>query len=234
MSGEAWQAKAWHGRDGKGADWQARLGVVRQGLERRGRPGPAWMGEAGTGQAWIGRLGWAGIGGARNGQAGKLYRSKTMNSDKRQLYLERMKSLEDSTGRLTVDAVIKDAMDPDSPFHSEFEWDQTKASYAHWRYQGRKLITSVFTIEQTDVSTVIAVHYHRDPACTDREQGYRSITALRSDEDAARAALCNAFKSAGDMLRRAREFAIALKMDKEVDTLINGVVELRNRAQATQ
>jgi hypothetical protein len=153
-----------------------------------------------------------------------------MTGEKREEIRQRLADLEKAnSGRLTPAAVVEDARKPSSPLHDQFEWDKSKAAYAHWLEQARTLITSVYYVHKTEQTTVKAVFYHRDPNAAGNEQGYVSVPTLRSDEESARAALVEAFRAVGDMLRRAQQLAIVLEMDGEVAALLNGVVELRQR-----
>lgn len=156
-----------------------------------------------------------------------------MTKEKREQIRARLSELE-KDGRLTPDAVVADAKKPTSPLHDQFEWDKGKAAYSWWLEQARTLITSVRVIQRTEQTTIKSVYYVRDPSAMAGEQGYVSVTSLRSDEDSARAALVDAFSAAGDMLRRARELAVVLSLDAEVDALISGVVELRGKVRAQQ
>jgi hypothetical protein len=132
-------------------------------------------------------------------------------------------------GRLTPEAVVADAKCKDSPLHGHFTWDIKKAAYAHWIEQARTLITSVRIEMRTDTTVVSAVAYIRDPAAAGKQQGYVSVEQLRTDKDLARDALVSEFGRVADMLRRARELATALDVEKEVDELLNDVVGLRQR-----
>ena len=155
-----------------------------------------------------------------------------MDKAKRDAIRARLAQIETKhKGRLTPDAVVDDAKDKKSPLHDQFEWDDSKAAAAHRLAQARRLIVSVLVTTTTTTTIVEAPYYVRDPNAASNEQGYVSVPTLRSDQDYARAALIDAFKSAGDMLRRARELAIVLEMHEEVDTLINGVLDLRQRVE---
>lgn len=139
----------------------------------------------------------------------------------------------DGNGKLTPEAVVEAAKDADSPLHDQFTWDVEAAAHEHWLDQARALIVSVRYIVKNEHSTINAVYYHRDPNAASHEQGYVSVPTLQTDEDMARAALVEAFRRVGDELRRAQQLAIVLAFDKEVEELLNGVVELRQRiAQA--
>ena len=147
---------------------------------------------------------------------------------------ERLADLElQGGGRLTPNAVLEDAKDPDSPLHDSFEWDDEKAAHAHRIEQARALITSVRVVQRTDKTAVRAVFYVRDPSAENDEQGYVSTTTLRSDADSARAAIVAEFSRVADMLRRAREIAKALECEDEVESLVRSVVDLRDRVQAS-
>ena len=94
---------------------------------------------------------------------------------------ERLTDLElQGGGRLTPNAVLDDAKDPDSPLHDSFEWDDEKAAHAHRIEQARALITSVRVVQRTDKTAVRAVFYVRDPSAENDEQGYVSTSTLRS------------------------------------------------------
>lgn len=132
-------------------------------------------------------------------------------------------------GRLTPRAVVVDAKDPSSPLHPYFEWDVTKAAEAHWLEQARTLITSVHVVFRTESKSVRSVYYVRDPSAAAHEQGYLSVKTLRTDADLARQALVSEFTRVADLLRRARELAVALDSANEVESLLQSVIGLRQR-----
>lgn len=132
-------------------------------------------------------------------------------------------------GVLTPRAVVEDAKDPSSPLHDQFTWDVKKAAYQYWLDEARAVIVSVQYISQTETTVVRSVFYHRDPNAAGTEQGYVSVPTLRSDADMARKSLVDTFRSIGDDLRRARQYALALGLEHEVEALLSGVVELRDR-----
>lgn len=156
-----------------------------------------------------------------------------MTNDKREQIRLRLEAIENANaGRLTPDAVLADARDPESPLHDQFEWDKDKASQAYWIEQARELITSVRVIVKTETTTVRSVYYVRDPSAEHDEQGYVSVKRLRTDADMAREALVAEFSRVADMLRRAREMAVVLEMQGEVDELVTGIVGIRQRIEA--
>ena len=53
-------------------------------------------------------------------------------------------------GELTPEDVVKDARNPNSPLHSHFEWDDTRAAEQHRLNQARNLIRSVVAIYTSD------------------------------------------------------------------------------------
>lgn len=132
-------------------------------------------------------------------------------------------------GILTPQAVVDDAEKPGSPLHDQFEWNNTKAAYEFRLDQARALIVTVKYIFRTEKTTVRAVYYHRNPNAAGNEPGYVGIPTLRSDEDMSRSALCDAFRRVGDELNRARQLAIALDLDREVEQLLNAVMDIRRK-----
>ena len=130
-------------------------------------------------------------------------------------------------GRLTPEAVVKDAKQKDSPLHSKFPWDVKQAAYQHWLDVARRLIVSVQVVIKTEHTRVRTPYYVRDPAAGSSEQGYVSVAKLRTEADMARDVLVAEFGRVADMLRRARNLAVALNAEPEVDALITKVVGLR-------
>ena len=49
-------------------------------------------------------------------------------------------------GRVTAEKTEKIARDKNSPIHKYFEWDDTKAAYAHRLYQARSLINALYVV----------------------------------------------------------------------------------------
>jgi hypothetical protein len=150
--------------------------------------------------------------------------------DKRNAIKERLEQIAKANGgKLRAADVVADAKKADSPLHDHFEWDTKKAAYAYWIRQARVLITSVTIRVHTETTTVESVYYVRDPESKSSEQGYVSVTELRSDEDRARESLVAEFTRIADLLRRVRGLAAALAVENEVETLLRSVVGLRNR-----
>ena len=138
----------------------------------------------------------------------------------------------DHGGRLTPEAVVAHARAPNSPLHDQFEWDVKKASYRYWIQQARTLITSVMVVQKTEKTTVSAVYYVRDPSAEPSDQGYVSIEKLKSDVDMAREAIVEEFSRAAAMLRRAKNLAAILKIEEDVDELIEHVHRVHKTAES--
>ena len=153
-----------------------------------------------------------------------------MTAEQRKAVAERLALIEEAGGgRLTPDAVVADAKDPESPLHDHFTWDVKKAAYAHWLDQARELITSVRVIIKTDKSMVRSVFYVRDPSADAKQQGYVNVQRLRGDADMAREALVDEFSRVASMLHRARELARVLGAESEIEPLLSQIVDLRKR-----
>lgn len=153
-----------------------------------------------------------------------------MSPEQRDAIKRRLSEIEKANGgRLTPDDVVADARKKDSPLHAHFEWDIKKAAAAHWIEQARNLIVSVRVVVRTEHTKVSAPYYVRDPNADAQQQGYVSVPRLRTDQDMARDALLSEFGHVAAALRRARAIAAALDAVDEVDSLLQGVVGLRQR-----
>lgn len=141
---------------------------------------------------------------------------------------ERLAELEkEGGGILTPEAVVQDAKRKDSPLHQHFTWDVKKAAHAYWLDQARTLIRSVRYEHRTETRVIRAVAYVRNPESEPKEQGYVSVSRLRGDVDLSREAVAHEFARAAAALARARELAVVLGIEDEVDKLIDGVNSLR-------
>jgi len=141
----------------------------------------------------------------------------------RQAIAAELERLEDQHGSLTPDIVVAAAREPDNPLHRcpEFlGWDAEKASEAYYLAAARRIIASVHIIVRTETTRVSIPAYIRDPEKTSNEQGYRSVSRLKSEEDSARAAIVEEFARAGAHLKRARDLATYLGSSEEIDDLI--------------
>jgi hypothetical protein len=125
----------------------------------------------------------------------------------------------EAVGVITPEAVVHEAMKPDSPLHGRFEWDKDKAAWSAWIDTARSLIRSVRIEVTTTQVTVSAVAYVRDPRCEAEQQGYISVVTLRTDADLAREALVQEFGRAAAYLKRARDLAVVLSLEAEVEGL---------------
>jgi hypothetical protein len=150
--------------------------------------------------------------------------------EERSLVRARLARIEaDNDGRLTPDAVLVDAQDPESPLHDYFEWDNDKAAAAYRIEQARTLITSVRVTIKTETRSVRSVYYVRDPSAENQQQGYVSVDRLRTDADLAREAIVAEFARVADLLRRARELAAVLGAEHDVESLLQSVIGMRQR-----
>ena len=156
--------------------------------------------------------------------------AKAMTPEQREAVRQRLVQIEQANGgRLTPDDVVKDAKKPSSPLHEHFEWDVKKAAAQYWIEQARTLITSVRIVTRTETTNISSVFYVRDPSAASDEQGYVSVSKLRTDTDLAHEAIVAEFSRVAALLRRARELAIVLNATEEIDDLLGQVIGLRER-----
>lgn len=68
-----------------------------------------------------------------------------------------LQAIYDRDGKLTAEAVIAEASDPDSPLHGQFEWDDVTAGHS-WRLtQARRLIARCRIVVETSPEKQIKV-----------------------------------------------------------------------------
>lgn len=132
------------------------------------------------------------------------------------------------SGKLTAHDVVRAARNPESPLHSCFEWDDSKAA-EQWRLeQARSLIRSVeVRITVQDGGTVSVPVYVRDPARDTEEQGYTALESIKGDPDAARAMLYVEMTRVEGLLSRAEGIAAACGLGPQVERLAKRTKALR-------
>lgn len=141
------------------------------------------------------------------------------------MQIAHVKAMEDERGGLTPAMVVADAKREESPLHGLFDWDQTKAAEAHWIDHAREVIRAVKIVVTTETTTVKAPHYVRDPDADG--QGYRSVMALQRDPASARQALIDELTRAAGVVTRARNLALALGLEQEVDVMLQHILGLQ-------
>lgn len=154
-----------------------------------------------------------------------------MNRNKLHPIQARLMKIEDRDGRLTPESVVRDARNPKSPLHGEFEWNDNKASEAYRLLQARRLIR-VRVEYQLVTHTIRASAFIRDPTAAPREQGYRSVIKLRGERDHAIAALRSEAERAAAHLQRTRDLALALDIESELDSILEEFSTFRMTALA--
>lgn len=137
-----------------------------------------------------------------------------------------------NNGKLTPDLVVQDAEQSDSPLHELFEWDDGVAGHKYRIEQARNVITSVRVVITTENKTFSSVFYTRDPSAEPNEQGYVSLTTLKSDKDLARESVVMEFSRAAAYLERARVHAEALGLAEDVDALLVDVNKFKDAVKA--
>jgi hypothetical protein len=130
-------------------------------------------------------------------------------------------------GRQTAEAILADAKRLESPLHELYDWDVQTAAEAHWLDRTRALIRMVKIVVHTETHTYRIPRYVKDPELPAREQGYTSLEHLRVDATLSRRALATELERVTSSLRRARNIALGLDLEEEVDRLLTVVSGLR-------
>lgn len=142
--------------------------------------------------------------------------------------VERLRGLQHDDGRLDPREVVEDARDPASPLHDSFEWDESTAAEQYRLLQARRLIGSVKFLINVNRVPMPAPVYVRDPD----NVVYRTVVALRSDEDKARAAVTAEMARVQNAIKRAKTLAAALGVAGELDRIDEMIESLVRRVRS--
>jgi hypothetical protein len=140
--------------------------------------------------------------------------------------IERLKSLE-VDGRLTPGAVLADARSPESPLHVLYDWDVERAAHRAWIARTREIIGAVVYHITTSMIDVKVPGYVRDPSLPSKIAGYRTLTSLQTDPEAAAEALRDELTRAAGTVHRARVIAVALGLQDRLDDLLTQITGLQ-------
>lgn len=137
-----------------------------------------------------------------------------------------LRRLQRDDGRVLPADVVDAARDPASPLHAHFTWDDDRAAGLRRLDEARALIRRV-RIEVTvrDIPLIVPA-YVRDPELDPRHAGYIETTRLRTEEDAARAAIVAEMQRVAHAVRRAKSLAIVLGVAdaiEQIETIARGV-----------
>lgn len=154
-----------------------------------------------------------------------------MNGDaKVQAVRARLARLLAADGVLTPRAVVKDAKNPKSPLHSEFEWDDSAAAERYRLAQARDLIARVHVHVETRTRHVRVPEYVRNPDADAREQGYVPVATLKTDRAKALDVLRNEAERTAALLQRTRDLAVALDLEGELDPILESFAAFKEHA----
>lgn len=144
--------------------------------------------------------------------------------------IERLQQLQDASGVITPDDVLADAVNPESPLHDQFDWDDSSAARKYRLDQARTLIRSVRLVLTEKKHQIQSIAYVRSPDAGSKEQGYVSSIVLRDDKARARQALIGELQRAEAALQRAYDVANAVGLSGEVDKLLAQIRNVRAAA----
>src|SRR5512136_653723 len=103
---------------------------------------------------------------------------------------DRLRELEiQNSGLLTPDIVLKDAQDPTSVLHEEFEWDDAKAAHSYRVDQARELIRSVRYVEVTTKMELSSPNYVSVTVPPGNQRAFMSLDKIKQSKEMAKEAI---------------------------------------------
>lgn len=88
-------------------------------------------------------------------------------------------------GRLTPEAVVKEAEDPSSPLHGEFVWDNTEAARLYRLQQARQLIRVVKVEVRVEHKVLSVPRFVHDETLEKGQRGYVEAQKLKGHREIA-------------------------------------------------
>lgn len=133
-------------------------------------------------------------------------------------------------GRITPKRLVDAARDKKHPLHKDFPWDDKLAAEKFRLDIARDIIQSVRVVVTTSTQRVSSVGYIRDPSVGPHAQGYISVARLQTDSDLAYEALQQEANRIQSMVERARQFAVVVNLEDELEDILRSIARLRSAA----
>ena len=137
---------------------------------------------------------------------------------------------EQGNGRLTPEAVVRDAEDPLSPLHAKiFAESEQEAAYQRRLELARQLIRSVRVNVTIDHRSVSVVGYVHDPAT--HASGYVPTASLVNERERALEVVLREFHRVEAIITRSREIATVLGLREELEAMLNNLQQFVDAAR---
>jgi hypothetical protein len=143
--------------------------------------------------------------------------------------MQAIKELEDRHGRVTAERLVQEARSKTHPLHKDFRWDDKDAAYHDRLNTARQIISSVRVIITHSRKKISSVAYVRDPSLEPNEQGYVSVSKLRTERESALEAILSEVSRVQSILERAQELAFALDLQDEFAEALAAATTLKSR-----
>jgi len=145
----------------------------------------------------------------------------------------RLKELEDETGYLDVDLVIRTARDnPNDPMHPCFTWDVEKAAWERWREQARAMIRRVRYVEQTTRHELNDVPHYVSVTTAPPSSGYRALDRVAQHQEQSREVFNDEIRRAIAAVERARGVSDILGMRNALETVLEQLIAIQQQQAA--
>jgi glutamate synthase domain-containing protein 2 len=134
-----------------------------------------------------------------------------------QIVGETLEEIRVRSGRLTASTVLEEAVNPESPIHGAFTWDDTEAAQQYRLEQARHLIRSVVMVREDEPGqpTIRAFVSIRE----DGDQEYTNIVTAMSDRALRKQVVARALAELKDWRKRYNELREFAKVFEAIDQM---------------
>jgi hypothetical protein len=145
----------------------------------------------------------------------------------------RLRELEDETGYLDVDLVIRTARDnPEDPMHPCFTWDVEKAAWERWREQARAMIRRVRYVEQITQRELDNVPHYVSVTTQPPTSGYKAIDRVAQHEAQSREVFNDEIRRAIAAVERARAVSDILGTRDQLEVVLQQLIAIQQQQAA--
>jgi len=144
---------------------------------------------------------------------------------------QELAGIESAEGRLVPSTVVDAARDPESPLHSLFEWDDSRAAERFRLDQARTIIRRVTVTVTTQEETVTIPVYVHDPEAPPRVERYKRIQVIAQNEAETLALMRQEIGRAQGLITRVRDVATVLRWQKRLAAIVYELGSLREELE---
>lgn len=145
---------------------------------------------------------------------------------------EELQGIYDKHGDLRPTVIVRQAADPESPLHSCFEWDESRAAHEYRLHQARKMLAKFKIVTENGEERLVHVPRIRLDGEPEGEGKYRAMSAVLRVEDERARSLRELLRMVRGLNERVSPFVLAWSDDEDTAKVLRELDDAARKAEA--